>query len=645
MSARRAATWWFLAYAAAAPAVLVDRSLGWRLHALYVVMLVGVAGLVALRRGGRVALAVPELSTLAMLTSLGAAAWLGATTVLSPRATLWGAWLGVAHAAVFLVSRRALQPGDTERDRRALGAVLVTAAITLVVGFMGESTFVDARPTGHVGNPNLLGAAAGAIAVAAAHVLRGRILRTVVVVVMAALLVATQSRGALAATWVVALATTPGARARVVFVTLSVVAALALVAVPNPLRERWAAEAATFSRPELWGFALSAAADHPFGVGPGAYRDVVASIAWDPARPWLVHQRHAIGLTHSAPLTILVEWGWLAGAALCVLVVWTLRRLVAHGRRDAAQLGLTVVAAVLFLESCVAGLEQVPLVATWLLVAVAGATARTPDERARLHVPARAAGTALLVVSLGFAVASVTHQREHLRFEAARAALADARSGARPHVDVGEELRTLALAHPEDERLWLELGRLWTTAARGAEARDRPLLVERARRALDQAAARAALANAPRGVTSERWRLERWAHTAGVEASPQPLRTALDAHLIRDPLDVEALWARLRLELGVDRDDLAEPVARRLFEVEPNHVEARWALARRAEAAGRLDVALGRYVRCAEAILNARRLVSSPSSSARAFYARQASAADLDEVLEAAARLRRVLYF
>jgi O-antigen ligase len=135
-----------------------------------------------------------------------------------------------------------------------------------------------------------------------------------------------------------------------------------------------------FTRPFLWGTALEIAREHPTGLGPAMFKYVFPAHALDPERPWLLHQRHEVGLAHNVFLTLAVEWGWLAAAALLGLLAWSALRMLRApgGRRDPLRLGATLGACVLLLELQVDGIEQNQLVFTVFLLLVAAALARLP---------------------------------------------------------------------------------------------------------------------------------------------------------------------------------------------------------------------------------------------------------------------------
>lgn len=649
---RRAGFVLLFVYVVAAPLLPSAAGNPWSAHAAFAAALVGVAAVGLLVRGGRVALAVPDVAMAVALCGLAVSTWrlvsLHAVDVLQVG---WTATQGLAHGAVFIAAR-ALIAERREGARAAASILGLSLAAVLVVAVVDEGrtlvgTWSAWRPEGPYDNPNVLGAVAGGLALLVANVTRRPVPRVVAVALMLTLLVLTRSRGALVATaavaWLAAPAGVPRRRTTLVVVAVAIVVAL----VPNPLRERWTTpDHATFSRLDYWRFALSFVPDAPFGVGAGMYADVVPAVANDVARPWLVHQRHGVGITHNGLLTVWVEWGWLAGAALVALVPWCVRRLAARDERaptggDPLRRGATSFAAVLFIELQVDGVEQSAAAFTLFLVALAVALGRAPGrERAWLRMPARVVGVVALGVVVVLVSVGVQRSEVFAALQHAREVVARQRAGAASVAAVDAAFARATGEHGATVRAPLEHGRFWVARAeRLPDGPARDAAVARARDALTTAAARDPLACGPGSATDLLWRLD--APPPDDVVGPWP---ALLAHLARDPLDVEARAAGLP---RVDEDGRPRvPIVDDVFErLEPNHTELWLEQARRAERLGRPSVALHAYVRAAEAIGNARRLLTIPSWRSRAFYERQAAAAALSEVLAAAARLRRGLYF
>ena len=211
----------------------------------------------------RVALGPPVVATLVALASLHVAVLvnLDAFPAAELRAT---AWTGTAHALFFLAALAAVpRPGDDAAQVRATRRLLVFTLGALALGQIVMSLAgadlgdINWRPSGTLGNPNALGAVAGALALALAALGRWRLAGLAAALPLVLLLVASRSRGAALAFGSVSAVLAWrrfGARA----VLIMAAGAALLVFVPNPLWERITSLRAehAYPRPFLWSAAL-----------------------------------------------------------------------------------------------------------------------------------------------------------------------------------------------------------------------------------------------------------------------------------------------------------------------------------------------------------------------------------------------------
>jgi hypothetical protein len=433
------------------------------------------------------------------------------------------------------------------------------------------------------------------------------------------------------------------------------VTAVLLVVVPNPLRERVLAldPDDVFSRPFLWGAALESIAVHPTGIGPAMNRYVFPVHAWVPDRPWLLFQRHTVGLIHNVFLTLILEWGWLAGAALLGLLAVTGARLARRPPgEDPLRTGAALGATVMLVELQVDGLEQNAVAFSLFLLFAAVVWARLPSPAgavAGTGLSGRVLGAALaagvLAVSGGVAWRSVGLARlsdaqdavaEHAEGRAdtdrVRAALAGAQAA------LPGELQPARLAFDFEHALVRAL------EEQGAP----PAQVERAAAAAWEALERARRANGVDAtLPADGARLAAFLHRR-VDGSPALLERQLEllAERVRlDPLDVEGRWQLARLAHDAGRPGLMRREAAEARRLEPDHAHAWFVLARLREADGQLEEALYAYVRTEEAVLNCHVKARVAHPSSRAFYVRNLEQTDLAAVRERIDVLRRALYF
>lgn len=642
----------------------------WALHALGASALL-VAAAQRLWRASRVRAGWPALAVAAALASLALALLLQPPD--APRVeSRWAALTGALHAVTFLAALF-LFPGpeaDAARVRRtalALAGLLAAAAgLQAVLSVVrAPSDPGDTRWSGSLGNPNTFGAfvaAAGLALLGAGWALRRQreadgqpgawrplLLAALLAAPLGWALLASRSRGAAAATLgTLLLLALRWRRWRLLAAALAAVVLLAIV--PNPLRDRLVnlQPDHVFTRPFLWGVAAEVAAEHPAGLGPAQFRHEFPKHALDPERPWLLHQRHEVGLAHNVFLTLAAEWGWLAAAAALLLAGWAAARTLAarDGRSDPLRLSASLGACVLFLELQVDGLEQNPAVFCAFLVLAAAALARLPAGRG-VPLPGRA--LALLALAAGLAAGAAAARRapgaELLRAAEALAAALPPEGDAAP-VRAAYDAAVAALPGelpPARSRLAFELTRL----------RARPLAA-----GLDAAALQAgahALAAAEAAVACDgqdpevRWQsatasLLLWRRGKRPEDLQRYLREAAVA-LELDPLDVaghfdlaqEALRADLRAECATR--------LRHVLELEPDHAFAWLVRARLAELEGDREGALHAWSRAEEALFNARRKAAVDSPRSREFYEGIVERTDLALIRARLVALRRELYF
>ncbi|HZL99970.1 MAG TPA: O-antigen ligase family protein, partial [Planctomycetota bacterium] len=355
----------------------------WQAH-LAAVAALGLCLLPRLWRTPRVDLGPLALAVLAALVSL-AAALCFAPAHLPRREMQWAAVTSASHALFFLLCLAAMpSPGAPPAEQARARAWLAALAALFVLGqaavVVREIAAGAPRPTGTLGNPNALGAVAAACGLVLAG-LAGLTRRSfLLLLAVLPLVVSTGSRGAMAALAATLLLLAIRRRRWKLLAALAL-AGVALLVIPNPLVERLSRlePEHAFSRPFLWRAALHSIAGNPLGIGPSMNLYVFPAQAWDAAHPWLLHQRHSVGLTHNALLTLALEWGWLAGAAALAVAAWALLAILRQPRRaDPLGTGALLGATVLLLELQVDGLEQNPLAFSLFLLLAAIVLARLP---------------------------------------------------------------------------------------------------------------------------------------------------------------------------------------------------------------------------------------------------------------------------
>lgn len=624
----------------------------WAAHLAAVVAL-GACALPRLWRQARVEVGVPALATLVALLSLALS--LAVASARLPRREMeWAAVTGVAHALFFLICLCVVpvRADEEARSRHWLAALLVGVVLGQSLAVWGGITEPAIRPTGTLGNPNTLGAVAAACGLGLAG-LWGLTPRSFLLVLLTLpLVLSTGSRGAVAALSVTLLLLAVRRRRWKLLTALAVVAALVVV-VPNPLVERLQQlqPEHSFTRPFLWKTALRSIATNPLGIGPQMNQYVFPSQAWDADHPWLLHQRHSVGLTHNVLLTLALEWGWLAGAAALALTVWSVRRALRAPRRDARfGLGAALAATVLFLELQVDGLEENPIAFSLFLLLAACALSRIPPPTTRVGpaLPGRLVASLLALALVALAGAGAWRTRglvaaraadaglaaymdDHLDLEGARA-LVEKAEAALP----GEEKVALLRCDLEKAELERRLdaeapyARLAEAAGRARSALERARQVNPAEPSLPQR--EAALENEMRFRTG--WGKD-WQRSID----------ALQAVLALDPLDVEARWQLADIAHRAGLRGLRDEQIAIVFELEPDYALAWDGLARVLESDGDLEGALHAYVRAEEALLNCAIKVHFPEPGSSAFYRNNLETVDLPAVREHIRTLRQTLYF
>jgi tetratricopeptide (TPR) repeat protein len=405
-----------------------------------------------------------------------------------------------------------------------------------------------------------------------------------------------------------------------------------------------------FTRPFLWGTALDVASDHPLGLGPATFKYVFPAHALDPERPWLLHQRHEVGLAHNVFLTLAIEWGWMAAAALLGLLVWIAARMLRApgGRRDPLRLGATLGACVLLFELQVDGIEQNQLVFTVFLLLVAAALARLPRPGGP-DLPGKA--VALVCLAAGLAAGGVAAWREHGYARLAEAnALA---AGWTPHDDpapVRAAFEAAAAALPGELAPWRDCLDFESSVLKRV-LEVGPLLDDVGlRRALDAVHADADAAVQCNGVDPEpRWQGARldllvWRRTQYAPLFERYVAQS-QAALRLDPLDVEGHFALAQEAQRAGQRALADQEFARVFRLEPDHALAWTARARQAELDGADEEALYALVRAEEAVLNDRIKAGVDSPRSREFFEDLLRKVDLTDIRTRIANLRRKLYF
>ncbi len=678
----RSLFWWVvLGWVGVWPLLGTYTGVLWEAH-VGAVILAAVCAACALWKGPRVRIGAPFLATLAALISL-VAAMNANRTDFAVEGMRSMAVVGAAHALFFLACLGMAPDRDAPDEhrsatRRALIAVLAVLALGqvafMIVG--AGSAEASGRPSGTLGNPNALGALLGATALALAAFAGGRGRAVTICVALGLAVLATRSRGAVLATGLVGFVFL---WRRVGWKALALAAGgvVLLLVIPNPLSERAFAlqTSHVYSRPFLWSTAASIGLEHPFGLGPGNYGSVFPAHALDPDFPWLLHQRHAVGLTHNVFLTLGVEWGWAALAAVLALTAWATARFWPRRPGDPLRQGALLGAAVLFVEMQVDGTEQNRVVFSVFLLLLAVALARVTRPQAGWRVSGRWAAVGALAAAAWLG-GEWAHYRQGqaavLAIDAVMAAHGQGRADDAAVRDAFDALGERALSDPrltsrrvqfEESvvRALLEAHRpaeLMAAPAAGPDrvAEDARMLVDRARwtLALGKLEWAELIAFRPRYEHVE-WR-RRSAHlhrllarrlAAFPGADDQRARSIdrLDGLLAVDPLDVES---RLLLAQWAHED--GDPASRdahfaALVAIEPDHAWAWFWAARLADAEGRLEDALYAYVRAEEAVGNARLKARVDSPRSRRFFERSLERVDLARIREGVVRLRRTVYF
>jgi O-antigen ligase len=663
------------AWLVASPLMFTGAGTAWWVHALAVGLL-ALVSLPALWRSRRVRVGLPGLAVgLALLSLL--IALLAAPAGL-PRAEMrWAALMGALHALFFLLCLAHVPAADAPAAKvRRATRWLVLLLVAMVVGQLAvviaswQPITSETRPEGTLGNPNVLGGLIAAVALLLAGVARFRVRALLLVVPLAACVLSTGSRGAVAAGGLTLLLFAVRRRKRGIVAAL-LVAALVAVTVPNPLRDRVLMLRAehSFSRPFIWDRAMQSIVEHPLGIGPRMNKYVFPTQAHDPARPWLLHQRRAVAITHNVYLTLFLEWGWLAGLSVVGLTGWVVVRFGRRRRRpdDPLGTGAALGASVLFFEMQVDGIEQHRVVFSVFLLLVAITVARTvtrgttdqvvggTSSRIGFALPGRvlAVGLMLLLLPLGWVVAgrweagrlrgraqeavasALSTDLDTTRMLAAREAIAAAQAVRFAEIATYREEFAFSLSVIQrlvgDEPGEVRDALLAEALASAREALDRSFAANQADVALQDRAARFELYCHRRriGEPGARDRAHRW----------------WERLLVCDPLDVAARWDLALDARGAGKTDLWEVHFTEVVRLEPDHAVAWFGAGRLAEAAGDGATALHHYVRAQEALRNSRLLAGLGDELTRGFYARNVRDVDLPDLLERIAELRRNLYF
>ncbi|MGQ0551767.1 MAG: O-antigen ligase family protein [Planctomycetota bacterium] len=623
---------------------------------------------------------LPGLCSAAALLSLGVA--YATAPERFPRLELQrGVATALLHAACFAsVLVLAPRPEEGEAPARRvrnglvvlLGALLLVQALTVWLG--ADSPDADHRPTGSLGNPNVLATVVAACGVALAGWLHFRPLVLLALAPLLLIIVATRSRGAVLALGLTLVVLAVRRRQRALLAALAVGLAL-LAVVPNPLRERVLnlQPDLDFSRPFLWGAALQSIAEQPLGIGPAMNKYVFPARAWNEASPWMLHQRHGIGLTHNVFLTLTLEWGWLAGAALLLLTAWAALRLwtrptkarsvsasaAAAAEPDALKTGAALGAAVCFVELQVDGLEQNPLAFSLFLVLLGVALTRSGALSSSRPTPARgwslsgrlAAGLLLAAAlpALVFTAWSTrgaklmgVAQEAQLASQAVEHGAPQLVAEARAAFDAAEAALPLEARTPWQRFLFeQELTRTWLAAeSRPAAQHAADLALAAVRRAR---AANGADWVAPREEARFLLFLYR-----SLERRPEWLEgyfSAMSAVLANDPLDVDGHFDLAQESHRAGYAEQAEAALVQVFRLEPDYAYAWQVWASLLEFEGDLERSVAAWVRAEEAVLNCHVKAQRAHPKTRAFYEKNIVRSDLALIRRRLHELRLRLYF
>jgi len=649
------ALWW-----AVYPAIPEFVGAHWLVH----MGAVGLAGLCVaprLWRASRLRLSWPAVAALLAMASLLVSMHIQGDRF--PLADRWWAGLtGLAHGLFFLLALSLVPPGDDTGDVGAApeeDAGTRTVRQALLVIFLGllvaqlavvvRSEQDVARVAGGFRNPNVFGALVFATGLAVAAFGRWKPWGLVALAVLVLLVILTRSRGAAAA----------GSAVLLIFVArrhwtwvlgLSALMVAGLVFIPNPLWERvlQIENDHQFSRTYIWQAALENIVEHPLGIGPGMNRLVFPEDAFQVERPWLLHQRHTVGLTHNVLLTLTLEWGWLAGAAGLGLAAWTLRRLLRRHPPDALAQGATLGALVLFLELQIDGLEQNPVVFAIFLFLAAVVMRRRGGQPSGPAVSGRV--VAVLLVLASVFLLSQVGVRGHT-FKTAREAQATWKAfllRQADEADVREALRVAEEAAPRDATLSLARFQfereLLVRAVRRGEPQE--LIAEFSARMWAAMARARTLDPADSELPREEVEVALWElNNAGIgEPARRRYLQAVRDVLVLDPLDVRTLRQLAREEAGLKRYDRMEQVFARLFSLEPDDALSWVILGRFRILQGNMEGGLYAYVRAREAVFNARIKAGYDNPRSKAYYEDVLSKVDLKAISSRIAELRRELF-
>lgn len=650
------ALWWVVL-----PAVPEWVWLHWLVH----LVVVSVLALLTARQVWamrQVRLSVPVVATLAASASLLVAMHVSPDRFPTTE-RWWEGMTGLGHALFFLVALvmvplSTADGGDETDDEvsrrfRALLSVLLVGVLVAQVAVVLRFDLDAARIAGGLGNPNTLGALVAAFALALAGFGRWKPSVLLLLSALVVLVVLTRSRGAAASGALVLLAFTARRNWRWV-VGLGALLGVALVTIPNPLWERMAQLETEhyYSRPFLWHAALQNIAEHPLGIGPAMNRYVFPLQAFDPVLPWLLHQRHAVGLTHNVFLTLTLEWGWLAGAAGLGLALWTLRRIWPRLPPDPLRQGATLGALVLFCELQIDGLEQNAVVFSMFLLFTAIAIRRAAGAGRGPVVPGRVAAVLLVAAGLGLVSQAVVRTGRVAALHDVQVAWRGYQAGQVEEADVRAALdraegRAAAEEVLSEVRFQFEtrvfLRALRSGAGPGPGERDLALLEDNAWTAARQARERnPADPGLAKAIADFAYRVVTEAN--GDDEDRARYFEAMRRLLAVDPLDVTARRQLAREYASDQQLELMEATFDELFDIEPDDA-ASWVLRGRYRMLdGDLEGALYAYVRAQEAVFNCRVKAAVPAPRSREYFVEVLRLVDLNAVRRRIAELRRELY-
>jgi hypothetical protein len=609
----------------------------------------------------RVHLSVPVVATLAAVVSLFIAMHV-APERFPVNERWWEGMRGLGYALFFVVAliMVPLRAADSEEgavsteDGRSRGfriglSVLLAGVLLAQLIVVIALDLDEDRISGGLGNPNTLGALVASLGLALAAFARWPRKALVGLALLGVMIVLTRSRGAAASGALVLLIFTARRNWRWVL-GLGGALGLALVFVPNPLWER-VVQLETdhyFSRPFLWNAALQNVLENPLGIGPAMNRYVFPLSAFDPELPWLVHQRHAVGLTHNVFLTLALEWGWLAGAAGLGLALWTLAHILPRRPVDPLRQGATLGALVLFCELQVDGLEQNSVVFSVFLLFAAIVIRRAIGVG---HGPAfsgRVAASVLALAALWLLTQAAVRTSWVEGLQSVRDTWHAYRTGEGSEDDV-----RLALASAEevsaaeeflaDIRFQLELQVYLDSLNPRLGHEELRTLEERAWSAAESAR----LLNPADPVLARS--ISNFTYRAFTRSSSdEQARTRHFSSMRRllelDPLDVTSRRKLARAFANEGKFDLMEEAFEELFAIEPDDAAA-WALRGRYRMLqGDTEGALYAYVRAQEAVFNCRVKARVDAPRSRLYFEGVLRQADLETIRRRISELRREAY-